>query len=360
MFVLNLCLFLLFGCIYVIRWTYFRRSTFMRTSSDAEEIALQACPAITWLTLTMQVQLTCAQSWGYGFTILAFVMWWIALVWVVTICVLLYIHLIKKPSHCLVDKWLPTAVFIPIVGVFTVANAGGVIVNGALNDTHMPDRLAVPIIVVGFMLVGFGLGLGCVMYAVYMHRLMTSGFPEALKIPGMILTIGPCGQSASALIQLGNASLTHSNFAQYDRGSFLTVATAPILRTLCTLGALLLVGFAIFWMCVDYYALFSGLVRRQIKPSLFWWSSIFPVGTVVTALSGLGGELDSKAYRVCAIILFVFLFAIYVVNAIMTVPLTLNGQFLGLDHGFEHGFHREFERLRTLERRVQHHEKATA
>jgi tellurite resistance protein TehA-like permease len=107
-------------------------------------------------------------------------------------------------------------------------------------------------------------------------------------------------------------------------------------------------------MCVDYYALFSGLLRRQIKPSLFWWSSIFPVGTVVTALSGLGGELDSKAYRVCAIILFVFLFLIYVVNAIMTVPLTLNGKFLGLDHGFEHGFHREFERLRKLERQIQH------
>ena len=85
MFIANLCLFVFFGSIYLLRWTYFRRSTFMRTSSDAEEIALQACPAITWLTLTMQVQLTCAQSWGYGFTILAFVMWWIALVWVVTI-----------------------------------------------------------------------------------------------------------------------------------------------------------------------------------------------------------------------------------------------------------------------------------
>lgn len=74
MFVLNIVLSLVIGSIYSLRWTVFRRATFMRTSSDAEEIALQACPAITWLTLTIQVQLICAQSWGYGWTVLAFVM----------------------------------------------------------------------------------------------------------------------------------------------------------------------------------------------------------------------------------------------------------------------------------------------
>ena len=84
LFVLNLVLFLLFITIYLLRWTVYRTSTFSHTSVDAEEIALQACPIITWLTLTIQVQLICAQSWGYGFTILAFVMWWISLLWIKT------------------------------------------------------------------------------------------------------------------------------------------------------------------------------------------------------------------------------------------------------------------------------------
>lgn len=346
MFTANVVLSLTFGTMYLIRWTLFRRSTFRRTASDAEEIALQACPAITWLTLTIQAQLTCAQSWGYGFTILALTMWWIGLVWVVVLCVLLYLHLIKQPSHSLVDKWLPTAVFIPIVGVFTVANAGGLLVNGALHATHLDAHLAAPIIIVSFLLVGFGLGLAAVMYAVYMHRLMTSGFPESLKIPSMILTIGPCGQSASALLQLGDAAVTHATFAAVDRGTFLTAAAAPILRVACTLGALLLLGFALFWMCVDYYALVSGLARRQIHPSLFWWSAIFPVGTVVTALAGLGAATDSPAFRVCAVILFTLLVLIYVVNAVVTVPMTLSGRFLGL----EHGFHREYTRLNRLQK----------
>ncbi|KPI36519.1 Sulfite efflux pump SSU1 [Cyphellophora attinorum] len=331
MFVTTVVLAATFASIYLIRWTRFRKDTFNATHLEAEEIALQACPAITWALITIQVQLTCAQSWGYGCTILAYVMWWIGLVWIVSICVTLYLHLIKHPSQSIIDRFLPTAVFIPIVGIFTQANAAGVIVNGAINDTRMSAAMAVPIIIVGFMLVGFGLGLAIVMYSIYAHRLMTSGFPEALKIPSMILTIGPCGQSASALLNLSAAAVAHGNFEKYAKGFFLTSTGADIIRIQCTLAALLLVGFAIFWMCVDYYALVTGLIRRKIHPSLFWWSSIFPVGTVVTALSGLGKDLDSPAFKICSIILFVFLLCIYFVNWGFTVPMTWSGKFLGLE-----------------------------
>ena len=98
----------------------------------------------------------------------------------------------------------------------------------------------------------------------------------------------------------------------------------------CVLAALLLVGFAIFWMCIDYYAIVEGLISGEIHPSLFWWSTIFPVGTVVTALSDLGASMDSPAFRICAIILFVFLFCIYLVNASFTIPMALSGELFGL------------------------------
>jgi hypothetical protein len=44
-------------------------------------------------------------------------------------------------------------------------------------------------IIIGFCAVGFALGLGFVVYSIYTHRLMTSGWPEPMKIPGMILTV---------------------------------------------------------------------------------------------------------------------------------------------------------------------------
>lgn len=189
MLVTNVLLFLIFETIYILRWTLFRRFTYEHVRKDSEEIALQVCPAISWLTITIQVQFTCAEFWGYGFTLLAFVMWWIGLVWVISMCMLLYLHLMKHPSGEEIDKWLPTAVFIPIVAIFTLGNAAGVIVNNAVNDTHLPDSLAIVPIIVGFLCVGFGLGLGLIMYTVYAHRLFTSGWPSPLKIPSMILTV---------------------------------------------------------------------------------------------------------------------------------------------------------------------------
>ena len=335
MFVANIVLFLTISTLYLLRWVLFYRSTQRACRSDPEEIALEACPAIAWLTLTIQVQVTCAENWGYGWTILAYVMWWVALIWILAILLILYIHLIKYHSSSIVDISLPTAVFIPVVGIFTVANAAGLIVNNAKNDTHISSHLAVPLIIVSFMCVGFGLGLGFIVYSVYTHRLMTSGWPAYLKVPAMILTIGPCGQSASALIQLGNATVSHHNFANYAEGYFLTAEAAPIIRIVCILAALLLVGFAVFWMCVDYYAIAEGLIHHKIHPSLFWWSSIFPVGTVVTAFAGLGDALDSPAMKVVSVIIFVFLLVIYFINASFTIPMTLSGELLGLPKKFD-------------------------
>jgi hypothetical protein len=44
-------------------------------------------------------------------------------------------------------------------------------------------------IIIGYCAVGFALGLGFVVYSIYTHRLMASGWPEPMKIPGMILTV---------------------------------------------------------------------------------------------------------------------------------------------------------------------------
>jgi tellurite resistance protein TehA-like permease len=137
------------------------------------------------------------------------------------------------------------------------------------------------------------------------------------------------------LIQLGNAAVSHKNFAKYGEGYFITADAAPIIRLICILVALLLVGFAVFWMCVDYFAIVEGLFYHRIHPSLFWWSSIFPVGTVVTAFAGLGAAMDSPAMKVVSVIIFTFLLVIYFINASFTIPMTLSGELLGLPKRFD-------------------------
>lgn len=88
-------------------------------------------------------------------------------------------------------------------------------------------------------------------------------------------------------------------------------------------------------MCVDYYAIIEGLFYHKIHVSLFWWSSIFPVGTVVTAFAGLGAAMDSPAMKVVSVIIFTFLVCIYFFNASFTIPMTLSGELLGLPKRFD-------------------------
>lgn len=54
------------------------------------------------------------------------------------------------------------------------------------------------------------------------------------------------------------------------------------------------------------------------------------MGTVVTAFTSLGNDMDSPAFKILAIIVFCFLFCVYLLNASFTIPMTLSGELLGL------------------------------
>ncbi|KAK1238047.1 hypothetical protein MKX08_002626 [Trichoderma sp. CBMAI-0020] len=97
-------------------------------------------------------------------------MWWVGLVWILLISVILYLHLIRKPHRAFVDQWLPTAMFIPLVGALTVGDVAGVMINGGSGPSQVERTLGIPMVIVGFIL-------------------MVSGWPSALKIPSMILTV---------------------------------------------------------------------------------------------------------------------------------------------------------------------------
>jgi tellurite resistance protein TehA-like permease len=321
MFVINLGLFIVFATLFLFRWLLFWAETKMRIFEDAEEIALLGAPAIAWFTITGQVALTCSEAWGYRLTVLAYVMWWMGAAWIFVVCSTLYICISK--SALTDDEHLPTAVFLPIVGIMTTATIGGLICN---YGKDINPRMAVPIIICSYLLLGYGLFLALAMYAAYLHRLIICGWPPVSKIPGMILTIGPMGQSATALQNLATAANQHQIFASYDRGFWLEAQPAVIIQATSVLLALLLLGFAVFWIFMAYFAIIQALIQRKLHFGLTWWSTIFPMGTVATATADLGTAMNSPVFKVVASIILVFLSLIFVVNTLLTVPMVLKGR----------------------------------
>lgn len=75
MFVWNLVLFSTFTIISLMR--LFRHAGHVKSETDnsVEELSYLGAPAIAYLTLVSQVTLTCSTSWGYGLTVLAYVLW---------------------------------------------------------------------------------------------------------------------------------------------------------------------------------------------------------------------------------------------------------------------------------------------
>lgn len=167
--------------------------------------------------------------------------------------------------------------FLPVVAILTAATVGGIIVN----FTPVTPRMAVPVIIVGYMFVGIGVFWTIILQAHYLYHDLTNGFMKRTRETAAdILIIGPFGQAAGALQLLGTAA--QKDFGQYQRGTFLQSMAGSGVAATSTLIALMLLGFSFMLACIVFCYLLENI--RNWKFQLSWWTLIFPVGTALFLL----------------------------------------------------------------------------
>jgi tellurite resistance protein TehA-like permease len=279
MFVWNFVLFSCFALFSIAR--LFRHASHVKNESmnALEEQSYLAAPAIAYLTLVAQVSLTCSTAWGYNWTILAYVLWWIGLVWTVTLCSSTVVLLTKR--NITNDHQMSPVILLPLIGVMTQGTTAGIIVN---YSAGMNATLAIPLIIVSFLTIGYAFFLSLLYYAIYMHRLLVEGPPQQVKLASMIVTIGPMGQFATAIQLLSQAANSKQYFVQYNQGTFLTASAASNLATSCELCALMIIGSGFLWITVAWYMVTESLFRRNLPYSLTCWSMIFPMGKIPSSI----------------------------------------------------------------------------
>lgn len=161
--------------------------------------------------------------------------------------------------------------FLPIVAILTAATAGGIVAN----FTPVTPRMAVPVIIVGYMFIGIGIFWTIILLAHYLYHDFTNGFMERTRETAAdVLTIGPLGQAAGALQLLGTAA--QKDFGQYQRGTFLQSMAGSGVAAASMLIALLLLGFSFMLACIVFGYLLENI--KNWKFQLNWWTLIFPVG----------------------------------------------------------------------------------
>lgn len=387
MFVFNLVLFVSFALLAITRLFTFPRHVRSETLNQVEEISYQGAPAIAYLTLVAQVALTCSTAWGFRLTILAYVLWWIGLVWTVTLCSASVIVLAKRSITD--DRSLSPAIFLPLIAVMTLGTTGGIVTRYSVG---MSARLAIPIIVTSYMAIGYAFFLSLLYYAIYTHRLLAVGPPMKAKLPSLCVTIGPLGQFATAIQLLSTAANTRGLFGSYSRGTWLTASSASSVSAASELIALLVIGFGFLWITVAWYMIFEAAVQRKMPYSLAWWSMIFPMGkfnlspqnrivtlipsgVYTTALINLSIALNSDAFRGLSAALLVILVILYLINWGFTIWRLVTGVALGIpqqreeedeeakkrakqEHERLYGLSREQEKQQEQEQRQQNGESA--
>lgn len=248
-------------------------------------------------------------------------MWWVGTA-VMCVVAMTVIIVVAKTDIVSTDTLSP-ALVLPFVGTATDAVVGALLVNYSIG---VNARLAVPVIVVSYILAGIGFFAAMMIYAAYFVRLMNKGLPPPAQSPTLVLLVGPCGQSAAAAQFLGRASNTY--FGTYAKGTFLQASAGATLAAVGVLFGLMFVGLGLLFMVFSIYVIVEAAFKRQHKYSLVWWSTIFPIATVNTAFIAFATDLDSPTFRVLSTIFLLLLLIDYFINLAFTLRDILLGKLL--------------------------------
>ena len=273
LYVTALTLFVLFCIIMGLRFALYFKQAVTEISTDVQELCFTACMPISWMVLTTLTAVIVSNAhWGgHAFTIVAYVMWWISVAWTLSSALIVYIVLTKN-SLTNADN-ISLAIILPAVATSTAAAEGGLICIYAYD---MSARMAVPVIIVSFMLLGIGTLIAINIYTMFLQRILINTWLDGVKQPSLCLLLGPTGQGATAFLALGTAAVKH--FPGYNKGTFLVERAVEPLHGACVMMALLLWGLGVFWAFYVAVGIGETFFLKQAKWSPVWYSTIFPTG----------------------------------------------------------------------------------
>lgn len=324
-FLIDLTLFVIFLPLFLLRLAWFRQQAYEEMAGDISSISLLANLPISWLTITSLVALIVSEAhWGHhAFTIVANVLWWIGAGWMFLTLFFVFCNIINRKLAQ--SAFISPLIFIPAVGVATLATVGGIISSYAYD---ISPGMAVPVIIFSFFSSGAGIIFSIMLVTYLFHDLLTHGWPKPMLSASMFIFVGPWGQSATNLQLLGAAAQKYHQFAGYNEGTFLTKTAALPLDVACILIALLLSGIGAVFLILAFCCMFRCAFRKELRWSPMWNAIIFPTGTLTTSFLLFGIEMDSPFFKVVTGILIVFLVIIFFVNLAFSIWQIAMGKLL--------------------------------
>lgn len=174
--VLTIVLFICYLAIYLLRALLYPRYVAQQLANNIMETACLASISIVFTTIIQMIALTLPSTWGHGWGMVAYALWWINMVMAITSVVgIPYVFTRLEPPG---TDSVPPAVMLPVIAALTIAAGGGVVCRyGALSPA-----LQVPVIIISYMFVGIGLPLAVMFGSIFFTRIFDKSFPIKQKV----------------------------------------------------------------------------------------------------------------------------------------------------------------------------------
>ena len=263
-------------------------------------------------TIINMIIFVCVPAWGHWAAVFAWVLWWIDSVLAIgtnSILPFLIMYEHKSEISSMTAVWL-----LPIVATI-VASASGSIVSSALEN----EQYALWTVVMSYVLWGTGVPLAMFTMVMYFQRLTLYNLPPRETIVSVFVPLGPLGQGAFAIMQLGQNS--QKLFSQTH--TLPKVASAgDIFYINGFMLGLIMWGFGLVWLI---FAM-ASITRATFPFNLGAWGFIFPLGVYAVATVTIAEELPSAFFKVLGTIFSFVVVILWIAVSAQTVTKVFIGE----------------------------------
>ncbi|KAG9255600.1 voltage-dependent anion channel [Emericellopsis atlantica] len=345
---INLVTLLLFSLILFLRIVLEPKAFFRGVGTDPSQASCLASISVSFSVSVMMVSLVVVPSWGgRSWANAVYALWWVAAGLAIACCVgvpLLFLKAIRAQGG-FVESMTPTTQ-LPMIAALTAAAAAGTIASSA----DLERGQLVPMLIVGFLLVGLALPLAVMLDVLFLIRMLqphegsTGGpLPAPLIYTDMVLC-GPWGQASYALQSIGQAMTklkpVSGPYPSPESAVFVSQQAVAPIGYASMLGGIVAWGQATFWWTFAVFCIVRVMLKviRKREPFPFAipsWSIVFPWGVYTNATVQLGKLLDSPVCRVWSTILVIVLVILWLTCSALTLRGVFRGTLLGLRKGWK-------------------------
>lgn len=302
----NCLLFLLFTAISVTRYIMFPSVAKRMLLHPTQCMFVGAFP-MGFATIVNGTVLMVVPKFGQWAVTLSWTLWWIDVA--LTVLTVIGIPILMFECHKLTLQSMTATWLLPIVPAVVAAASGGLVAT-VLSVSQAQITLAV-----SYVLWGMGVSLSFLILALYLHRIMVHNLPNPEVIVSAVLPMGPMGQGAYGIVQLGKATKMVMTKSDLTNG----VEIGTVIDACSTLVGLIIWGFGLWWLCHGISSVIIRATTAKLVFNIGFWGFIFPLGAFTSATMILSTQMSSPFLAILSLVFLVSLILLYLAVTALTL-----------------------------------------